>query len=699
MTTSRDTGTPARVPRRVLLPFLACLLAMLVPAAHGRSPRHRGPSPVPPIAGLAVEGPVVGLVVPGGRAAIAGVARCPGDGGTPGAALFLAAEALARDLAAPGEEAFSTVGGGDLPGTWIAVGGLAPGELAPLARSLLAPPRPRPESVTAAREIARARARAFAGDPLLRARSAAWARCFPGVPDPWSGWGTEEEQDAIPDGRVLDLATGLVAERLVVAGPGSASSGLAAVPRRAGATRGTASGGELPARVLIDREEGDRVAIVLAWRGEMPGAPLGRGSRELAELLVLAEALREGEGSLPQRVVVAAGEDALLASDAVVERGPGGVVLRLELVVRPPAARRALAILEGAVASVKELQLRRDAVMRARGRLDARAAALAGRPLAVLREAARGTLLAWPPPDRWKRPIAPADVLARARAFLRPERRVLAMAGPVDAGLVAALEADEAGGPLLRVPWEAFDPRRPDLRRESPAVRRARELLARLAPAGLPGEGEAFRAEYEVEVETPLGPGRHRLLVARSPAGISVRAEGRDWAVEGEEDDAGAEAWISRGDAGEAGPLPVPPGTVDLLAWVEPVLFAQGLLSGRLAPTRCGDHEIAAVLPGGRRIVLELDGHGMPAAARVYAPGKGKEPFRTVRYLSFRQVDGVSLAAELACRPRDGMEERRVLLSFVFGAAEPGVRGNGGQAPEGVETPEKELSGEQEGLE
>jgi len=699
MTTSRHTRTRPRVPRHVLLPLLACLLAMLVPVAHGRSTRRRAPAPAPPITGLAGGDRVLGLVVPGKRAAVAGVVRCPGGDGTSVAGLFLAAEALARDLAAPGEEAFSAVGGGELAGAWIAVGGLVPDEIAPLARRLLAPPRPRERSVAAAREVARARARAFADDPLLRARSAAWARCFPGVPDPWSGWGTEDEQDGIPDERVLDLAAGLVADRLVVAGPRSALAGIPGPPPGEERPRGEPPGGELPARVLIERDGGDRVAIVLAWRGEATGVPWGRGDRELAELLVLAEALREGEGSLPQRVVVAAGEDALLASDAVVERGPGGLVLRLELVVRPSAARRALAILEGAVASVKELQLRRDAVMRARGRLDARAAALAGNPLAVLREAVRGTLLAWPPPDRWKRPVSPADVVTRARTFLRPERRVLAVAGPVDAGLVAALEADEAGGPLLRVPWDSFDPRRPGLRRESPAMRRARALLARLAPAGLPGEGEAFRAEYEVEVETPLGPGRHRLLVARSPSGISVRSEGRGWAVEGEEDDAGAEAWVSRGEAAEAGPLPVPPGTVDLLAWVEPVLFAQGLLSGRLAPAPSGDGEIAAVLPGGRRIVLELDAGGMPVAARVYAPGKGKEPFRAVRYLEFREVDGVLLAAELACRPRDGMEERRVLLSFAFGEAVPEGRSNGLETPEGVETPEKELSGKLEGLE
>ncbi len=699
MTTDRVDGTRPRVPRRLLLPLLACLVAVLVPTTRGGSPRRRAPAPAPPIAGVAEDGRVLGLVVPGRRAAVAGVVRCPRDGEASVPALFLAMETLARDLAAAGEEGFAGVGGGDLAGAWIGIGGLAPGEAPAVARRLLAPPRPREASLAAAREAARARARAFAEDPLLRARSAAWARCFPGVPDPWGGWGTEEEQATIPDERILELAGGLAADRLVVAGPRSALAGVPVPPAPEEDPRSGPSPGDLPARVLIERDGGDRVAIVLAWRGELPGGAWGRGSRELAELLVLAEALREGEGSLPQRVVVAAGEDALLASDAVVERGPGGLVLRLELVVRPGAARRALAILEGAVASVKELQLRRDAVMRARSRLDARAAALAGRPFAVLREATRGALLAWPPPDRWKRPIGPADVLARARAFLRPERRVMAMAGPVDAGLVAALEADEAGGTLVRVPWGSFDPRRPGFRRESVAVRRARELLARLAPAGLPGEGETFRAEYEVEVETPLGAGRHRLLVTRSPTGVSVRAEGRGWAVEGEEDDAGAEAWVSRGDAGEAGPLPVPPGTVDLLAWVEPALFAEGLVLGRLAPAPCGDREIAAVLPGGRRIVLELDGDGMPAKARVYAAGKGKEPFRTVRYLCFREVDGVLLAAELACRPRDGMEERRALLSFSFGEARPEAGGNGTEVSEEAETPEKELSGRLEGLE
>jgi len=441
------------------------------------------------------------------------------------------------------------------------------------------------------------------------------------------------------------------------------------------------------------------VAIVLAWRGDPLPDPWGGGNRALAELMVLAEALREGEGSLSQRLAVAAGEDAVLASDAVLERGPGGVLLRLEVVVRPRVARRALEILEGTVASLKELQLRRDAVMRARARLDARAAALAGRPGAVLREAARGVLLAWPPPDRWKRPVDPAGVAARARAFLRPDHRVLAVAGPAGESLVAALEEGGQGGELVRVPWSAFDPRRPGLRREDPVIARARRLLARLAPDGLPGEGETFRARYEVAVETPLGTGRHRLVVARLPSGISVRAEGDDWAVEGEEDDAGAEAWVTRGGTGESGPLPVPPGSVDLLGWVEPVLLAQGLLSGRLAPAPCGEDEIAAVLPGGRRIVLRLDPEGMPRTARVYAPGKGREPFRTVRYAGFRRVDGVLVAAELACRPRDGMEEHRRLVSFSFGGAEPAENGGEARSPGDGETPEKELSGRQEGLE
>ncbi len=165
--------------------------------------------------------------------------------------------------------------------------------------------------------------------------------------------------------------------------------------------------------------------------------------------------------------------------------------------------------------------------------------------------------------------------------------------------------------------------------------------------------------------------------------------------MEGEEADAGAAAWVSRERASEAGPLPVPPGTVDLLAWIEPVFLAQGLVSGRLSPASCADGEVCAVLPGGRRIVLHLDGNGMPAVARVYAPGSGTQPFRTVEYLGFRAVEGVRLAAEVSCRPRDGMEEHRRLLTFSFGEAAPAATGN---SPAGGNA-EKELSGEREGLE
>ncbi len=295
---------------------------------------------------------------------------------------------------------------------------------------------------------------------------------------------------------------------------GVGSAGLAR--RIAGRLSGRlAAGSPSPSREPGDASRGVIIpaasasaVIVVGYRADAALA------RELgAAAPVVAEVLRDGPGSLRQRLSVAIEDPVVLRVDLVPLGGGREGALLIQAGVPAERAERAYDVIDGAVSSLGALAPRQAALVEARSRLDASAAALQG---AAGRDVAERMLLPgswrWPPEDRWSAPLGPDGFAASVRRLLVRELSSVAVAGRVPQAFAerAPFTSGRAAG-------------------EGVPTSDGSGLLARVARSVVPGGVESaergFSSRYAVSEETPLGRARSTLAVRSEAGDVSVAFE------------------------------------------------------------------------------------------------------------------------------------------------------------------------------
>ncbi|HHN75223.1 MAG TPA: hypothetical protein ENK10_08360, partial [Acidobacteria bacterium] len=487
--------TPLAAPLRWLSSFAWPLAGVTLLAGFLPTPAATGP-----VVAASAEGDVV-----------AGIVLWPVDDAALAPA-YLAAEALAATAGREGEQPLVAA----LPGH-VAVGFRVPARrtqrLAALLAPLLAPRPPARQALAAARESLEARAREDRRQGLARVRRqallallgpAAAAETLEARPSLW---------EAIRADEVARVLEAVRRETLPVAfaGPSGDASRLAAeLETRVGQgplLRPSAAPPPVTAqRLVVDDEQaaGGAVALAHALRFDRVLA-----DRHRAALALLAESLARGEGSLEQRLKVAVGPG-VTSSVELLPAADGGGVLLLGAEVPQAQVAAAWKVLMAALDSAARQSFRRDAVLRARQRLDAAARqrrADAGRVL--LEELLPAPAWHWPPEDRWKKPAGAAALLAAAGDLLDSAARVAVESGTSEGPTVALAGFPQ---PRLVAPVEhcgrdlPLPCRPPKEQRRELARRRAVEVLQALGGRGADSTPPAYVARYTMSEQTAVGP-------------------------------------------------------------------------------------------------------------------------------------------------------------------------------------------------
>jgi len=606
-----------------------------------------------------------------------------GDRLAPGT-VVIAARALLEDVLGPfaaAEPLLEPIAGG------LAVGAEVPAghqeELIEILSELaiVAPP-PSPllhEALSEARERARARAE----DPLEQARLAALSALFPGFRGPWLAEGRVMTLSAVSEEGILEALDGLRQRpfALRIAGPAALErSVLARVKERVRPlppVGASAPPAEHRGIVIYDDrpESGGQAALVVAARLD-PSVVARTG----VAVPLLLECLREGEGSLAQRLSVAFGAEA----DAWIEAlwlGENGASVVLGVRVDAARAESSLSVLMGTIASIKTQPFRSDAVLRARQRLDRHAKAVLEDAGALLIK--KGIVRSgwdWPPSQRWKSPTNAAKVRAAANDLFAPAGLSRALAGPVGFHRLGGVFAD-----WKKLPAAAFCPGQVGFHcpsRLASALGRAGDThsLARRVLSAL-GDGDdaqarqAFHAEYSLRESTPAGVLKLSLSIDSSAQRVRMRWEGPGVELEA----------VSKGEGGhltrqgvEASELPRP-GLDRLEAWAsrEPVVLVSAVVAGLVrARTRivgchlaAGCPAIRTEMPEGSVLELVLDPESAePLELRCWwsADSENRSPDELQRLLAWRRVGGVRVASKVLVEPRRGGRRELILKSWVW---------------------------------
>lgn len=648
------------------IPSAAVLLAMCWTAVAA--------PPAPSLEEAGPAGAVRTVIVSG--TGVAGVVLWPAPASPKAlATAYLAVEALVGE----------SPGGGEIPpviaeplGSRFAAGVFLPQGGEERFRGLLArlsdPGPPSAASLAAARKRLAHRGAELARDPLADAHRGCLGGLFPGHLGQWSIEGRPGLWEQITDQDVAALLRNVRRAGIQVRAAGErglASRLAAALGSRLAAeaaSTGPSTGGHAQERaVVVSRPEGreGQVGFALGFSFDESFA-----RRHGAALTLLAEALREGEGSLEQRFEVGLGE----AADSMVEIhraafGGGAMVLGARTGVRQAAV--VWRLIRGAAPSMASQTLRRDAVMRARQRLDRTAAAVSRNPRAALESwLLRPAPWRWPPPDRWNKPLGAAALRSVAEELLGRDFGLAVMAGPR-----SILSQDLAPFDEAPVVESAFlCPSSPGLvcapeESEDQATRLVLAQAKKLMQALSDGRGlrtpAAYRARYRVLETTPVGEsvGTLEVEAGGDKARIRWRAGEHELALgTGPEKD---EVMID-GDSGDD----LPPEALDRLevfASNEPAVLAEailgGLLPARAAETPCGGKACPALrveLAQGSIVVLAMDPRtGLPLESRIWWPGgvPGRPADQVISYASWVSVEGIKVAGRVL---DEGLGGRRV---------------------------------------
>jgi len=674
-----------RRARHGLVVLLAAVLVLggAVEAAKKKPRKRSAPPPaVPQVTPLPVQtaGPaaeVQGIVIPG--SALAGVALWPsarsleGPDLPPGTALMAAH--LAADAACAGQPGARPIVA--LFPAGIGVGAsLTMGDASALGAILGRAALPGgTASAVRLEDLERLQARAadYWADPLLVSRRAALGLLFPVRAVPSDEFpGPPAIADAAPE--QIDALLARVrgrAPRYLVAGPeGTTDKVAAAVPTGPAGSRAADApvpAAPLPASAIValedEEEEIDSVGLTIAFRT----AGLDRRLLESA-LPVLAEALKEGQGSLAQRLQVVLGAPAPARVEILPGEGGEGAFVLSTLVPRESASV-AWRVLSGSISSVQTISLREDALYKARFRLAQEALQRRSDPTVALLERFGAMTPALGVPAET---VKASDLLEAAKQALTPERRACAAAGPVDEETAAAPEFDTA----MRIEWERFDPdaeamMRPGVGelRAAEAIALAREVLDSLAEAPSAALDPRYSASYKVREETPAGPVETILRVTAGQGAIELTVEGPAWTIEAKEGGAGAE--------------PTPEGVLHLphtnrllgLSLREPAVLLATILAGGLpvdaSAATCDGAPCPALrteLADGSVLTLAIDPEQkLPRSLQIWWPGKegGGGPDETVHYLGWRRAGAVRVASEMVVDDSLGTTRRLTLVDWV----------------------------------
>ncbi|MDQ7006042.1 MAG: hypothetical protein Q9Q40_02300 [Acidobacteriota bacterium] len=622
------------------------------------------------LSALGAAGPMRVMPAEGGE--MAAVVLWPAEGAAQAPA-YLAARALVEGTGREDETPLTLA----LPG-YVAVGYRLPSgrvqRLAALLRPLLRPRLPSRKAMDSARRTLETRARAARGEPGGQARrmallallgSGAAAESLEAQPGLWAEIATDEVKRMLDEFSLRPLP-------VLFAGPPAGAPRLAA---------------ELETRVERDfaslRFELPEVpATVQRLRVQDLEAPAGtlalvhglRFDRRVAErhgaaLELLAESLAEGEGSLAQRLRVALGPEAV-ASVEVVAAADGGGVLLLGAEVRPGQGAAAWKVLMAALDSAARQSFRRDAVLRARRRLDGAADRRRSEPERLLvDELLTASAWRWPPADRWKRPMDSSRLKPVAADLLASAARVA-----VEAGAPAAVSVELAGFPEPRLvaPLDhcGRDLPRPcrvkEEQRRERARQRALELLRALGGDGARPVPVAYVARYSVEEMTPAGPVISEMQVEAGPE--RARASWRAGERKLEIDSSPGSDRLVTGEQQESEVGAVGLDQLEQWAFREPAVLAGAVVSG-LLPAEVPEGEVAGAAPrpflrvelaqGSVIEVVVQEGGTRPEALRVWWPGRAAdaEPDEELVFESWRRAGGLDVASRIIVRGRLGRRQ------------------------------------------
>lgn len=633
-----------------------------------------------------VNGEVQGVVLPNPTRIAAVVLWPVGSGDAGEAASMVAASAVLESAVGNLPDARPIIECG--PGFW-ALGAELPAargeDLLGILARLATPSTPAFERLSATARKLEVRQGERWNDPLYRARAAALGLLWPGRAG-FCGDGLSPASfaSALPQvaGFLSTARRGMVEIRF--AGP----AGFAGQVQRALANRlgplaefpAFSEAARLPLSAVVNRSSGN---VHLETVGETLAFRLSAEEAHVAgpPLAVLVEALREGPGSLVQRLRVAIKDPVPAQIDFIPSPGGGGVLL---IGARAPraAATATWRVLEGTVSSVGSLPMKEEALYRARQRLDEASQNRGLDAAGALRWFLKAQPWEWPPEDRWERPVTAAEVRQAARKLFSMEDRTAAAAGAVPDDLVGANGLFEP----VRVNWEEFDPQGENLKAANgggaalESRQLAQEILHSLSSRGKDDPLPGFSARYQVQEETPLGPAEMELTVESGLSGTAVHMGTQKWTLTARGKSDGGEAELPHGN-GSPAQLPV----ADRLPAVvlrEPVYLADAVIRGELpasaVQTRCGQvacRGLRVEMAEGTVLLLSLDPEtGRPVQLRSwYEGGDAKRPpDEEVDYSVFVAQGRVQVAAQFKIRDHLGTQRTLRLLDWKWKEAPPG---------------------------
>ncbi|MDH3284467.1 MAG: hypothetical protein OEQ13_06970 [Acidobacteriota bacterium] len=526
--------------------------------------------------------------------------------------------------------------------------------LTKVLRAISTPGAPDDDSI--ARRLARIRQEAGTRDlGLLAAARDAVVRRLAGL----GGRAGPEDLRALTPGEVRRALVRLRDAPVEVraAGPrglaAKIAQGLSGRLAAGGATSPEFAVGSSEPLLMEHASRGDRAAIVLGYRIPAPAA-------EDSVTPLLAELLREGAGSLKQRLAML-GDGRNQSQVRLAPLAGGGGVMLLELTIDASRAADGWAVLHGATTSLRSLPLQVAALVDARRRLDE----LAEKERTNAGRSALRMLLPeswhWPPPDRWTSPARPQDVQAGAARLFVAERRSVAIAGSNPESLAGTISEPAGIARSPAAPWSA-----------PPRVAALRDALTSGGMAGIPVR---FRGEYRVRESTPLGPVTSLLSIEGEPGVVGVHFGAMRRTLSARVAQGRATLRVPEDRAGGAGH----PGSADrivALAYRQPALLVLAALSGEALVTEtdadCATGTcpaLSAELNDRSRLLVVLDPstlRPLELRSRWCCGDDLGPPDEVVRYLAWTRKGGVELAADMEVIDLQGIRRSVVLVDWEW---------------------------------
>ncbi|MFN7966548.1 MAG: hypothetical protein U0V87_12760 [Acidobacteriota bacterium] len=566
---------------------------------------------------------------------------------------------------------------GVMVGFSLPSGGASIEQLVVAAERLATPPAIDATSLDEQIQRSLSAARQTWNSPALVARAVAMSSLYPGFdgfpcqPEDFSDVNAADALSAIADVRTRRIAVRAI-------GPSGLASSLASSLRDrlghpASAPTPTDSP-KLPSSVAIVQRggEGSTVALAAGFRAQ-------DGTARPDSLALFAEALDEGDASLPQRLAIACGAS-VTATVSFEQVGARGGALLFEATVPRSCAAQALAVMRGTIESLHGLPLREDVVASAWQRRERAISVLLADPLVQLDSLAYSPGQVWPPALRDRRELHGSDLTAAARVYLDRNTMVSVLAGnwPEE-----ALPSD-----AKRAAWDRFSATGPQWERaltaeeESAQFARAgeslaRELLSSLSEGLHPHAVVGHTARYRVTETTPLGIAEAELQVKDSEGATTTSLHRDAWTLEAATTADSPEVAV-RGATG-ATPPTVSRDRITLAALRQPAVLAQAVLDGRVvgysALATCAEGTCPALRaePGdGSRLLLLLDGKSrLPKSLRVWWSGSSQRggPHEEVEFLAWTQFADIRVASDFQVDDALGGHRRLTLLDWKWTAA------------------------------